>query len=503
MKFKSVDSILIDRPVSDEILQQAIDSVLKEKNPRLRTTIDATHSGVLTNLRVYPGKFVSVGYKSFTSKENGGTADFNKPVLKHHDSYGDAIGRIVGANFTKVKQGKAFDEDYLSPDPVGGKGSGIVTITADIPDPESIQKIIDGRYLSVSSGHETDSMTCSVCEKSIMKCDHWPGKYYDTEGEETDAENGFLCFYITGNMNYTEVSFVNMPAQPPARLVNFKWEDFQKDKFQKENSLLIQSMIRGKKSMVRDMTLTDEDGEYNLIKGIYVKSGNKTVIAMKPQAKTDLEIEKETIDVPLTKQKDPSGNAKIANDTSNKGNKTMETDKNKEDGGLDVKTLQASLQAVTEAKDKLGKEKAAVDKKLGEVEATLAAKVSEIERLTKTVTDTQTELCGALATALTSFRIKLQKPGTEDLSDSEKFNEYVKKLSERSAGSLKDSINDIVQELKNLKPEEGVDSKEKLNLGKKVANPLPVDSKNKIVVAGNETPSKTTENKNTIDKLFD
>ena len=504
IKYKSIDSILIDRPVADEVVQQAIDSVLKEKNPKLKVTIDATHSGVLTNRRVYPGKYVQSGYKSFTSKANGGTSEYDKPVLKHHTSYDDAIGRVTASTFTKLKQGSQFEEDFLSPDPVGGKGSGVVTITADITDPESIQKIIDGRYLSVSAGHETDSMTCSTCGKSIMKCNHWPGKYYDIEGEESDAENGFLCYYITGNMTYNEISFVNMPAQPPAKLLNFKWEDFKKDSFEKENSLLIQSMTRGKKSMVRDLTLTDEDGEYNLIKGIYVKSGDKTVIAMKPQAIKSSPEEKETEDVPLKNQEDISGNAKVANKTSNKGNKTMDNENKKDEGGLDVKTLQASLQAVTEAKDKIEKDKAAVDKKLGEVEATLASKVSEIERLTKTVTDTQIELSSALATALTSFRMKLQKPGTEELNDSAKFSEYVKKLSERSAESLKDSIADIVQELKNYNPSNGDNSKESLISGKKVANPSENDSKTKkTLVAGSEIPSKTTETKNTFDKLFD
>lgn len=499
--FKSLDSVLIDQPTNPEIKSLAMDAVNSDKSPKLKVTIDATHSGVITNRRVYPGVKVKDGYKSFFSKANGGSSDFDKPVLKHHGVYDDPIGRVVSASFTQLKQGRDFENDFMSPDPVGSKGSGVVTVVANITDPDAIQKIIDGRYISVSAGHETDSMTCSICDKSIVKCDHWPGKYYNEEGDETDAENGFMCYYITGNMSYNEVSFVNMPAQPPAKLLNFKWEDFKKDQFEKENSLLIQSMTRGKKSMVRELVLSDMDGEYNLIKGIYVKAGDKTVIAMTKQPDAD-EDEQETLDVPLKEKTPVADNAKIAKNTSNKGTKAMDEDKNKENGGLDVKTLQASLQAVTEAKAKLEQDKAKVDQKLVDAEASLASKVSEIERLTKSLTDSQVELSNALATALTSFRIKLAKPGTEELNDSEKYNEYVKKLAERKPESLKDSIADIVMELKNANTEDNSSETKDIASTKKVTNPQQVDSKNKVVVAGNETKSKTTQEKAPLDKLL-
>lgn len=500
-KYKSIDSILIDQPTDPSIRDAAMDSLSKEKAPKLKVTIDATYSGVLTNRRVYPGVKVRDGYRSFFDKKNGGSAEFDKPVLKHHNSYDDPIGRVISASFSQFKQGQDFEKDFLAPDNTGGKGSGVVTIVANISDAESIQKIIDGRYLSVSAGHETNSMTCSICGKSIAKCDHWPGKFYNEEGEETDAEDGFMCYYITGDMQYNEISFVNMPAQPPAKLINFKWEDFQKDQFEKENSLLIQSMTRGKKSMVRDLLLTDEDGEYNLIKGLYVKAGDKTVVAMKQQTEIQ-EDEKETKNVPLDKTGDASGDAKIAKNILTKDNKAMDEDKNK-DTSLDAKTLQASLQALTSAKEKIEQDKAKVDQKLVEVEANLASKTSEIERLTKSLTDTQVELSQALATALTSFRIKLGKPGTEELTDSAKFDEYVKKLSERTPSSLKDSIADIIIELKNgdSQKTEDEDSKD-LSSTSKVKSPLQVDTKNKLIVAGKEVPSKTTE-KTAIDKVFE
>jgi hypothetical protein len=486
------------------IRDQAMEALARDKNPKLRVTIDATHSGVKTNKRVYPGKFVLKGHKSFFSKENGGDAEFDKPVLKHHDMYEDPIGRVVKASFTALKQGRAFEEDFLAPDEAGSKGSGVVTVEALITDLESIQKIIDGRYLSVSAGHHTDSMTCSICSKSILKCDHWPGKYYDEEGEECDSSEGFECFYITGNMDYDELSFVNMPAQPPAKLLNFNWQDFDKSSFEKDN-LLIKSMVRGKKSMVHDFSLVDDDGEFNLLKGLYLGNNKKITVAMTGTAKKDLGQPEETKNVLqiIDTKKGSADDANIANSKNKDTNKMdPETTKN----GLDVNTLETSLKAVTAEKDKLTSAKAEVDAKIIVLEGTVASKTSEIERLTKANTDIQVELSKALASALTSFRVKLGKPDTAGLDTLEKFNKYVTDLSKRSPDSLRDSISDIVLELNQPitpapldKDKPGANS---IVAGDKVTNPSALDTKNKTVQAGKETPSKTPDNKTAIDIAF-
>jgi len=505
--YSSLDSVLIDQPTDPIIKDAAVAAVAKDKNPRLSITIDATHSGVITNRRVYPAKTVSTGYKSFTSKANGGSAEYDKPVLKHHDLHEDPIGRIVKASYVPLKSGKEFDEDFKRPDPVGGKGSGVVTVTALITDQESIQKIIDGRYLSVSAGHNTDSMTCSICAKSILKCNHWPGKYYDAEGEETDEENGFYCFYITGNMDYEELSFVNMPAQPPAKLVNFKWEDcLAKSDFEKKD-FLIESMTRGKKSMVRGFSLMDDDGEFNLLKGTFESSTKKTVVAMTSPVANNSDKHAETPKVPQAKNSKNS--AAQETNIANSNTKDSKMDLTTEQNGLDVQTLQTSLQAVSAEKDKLSKEKAAADQKIATLEATLASKNSEIERLTKAQTDSQVEMSKALATALTSHRMKLGKPDTVSIDSTEKFNEYVSKLAKRSADSLRDAIEDIMSELGHKAPT-GAKEKTEDNVtanssvaNQKLGNPAQVDTKSKVVQAGKEQPSKTGDSKRTIDKAFD
>lgn len=497
--------MLVDQPTDPSIKDAAITALNKDKNPKLIVTIDATHSGVITNKRVYPAKYVSIGYKSFCSKESGGSAAYDKPVLKHHDLQEDPIGRITKSIWTPLKTGKALEQDFKTPDPTGSKGSGVVTVSALITDPDSIQKIIDGRYLSVSAGHSTNAMVCSVCDKSIMKCNHWPGKYYDDEGEECEPEEGFLCFYITGDMEYEELSFVNMPAQPPAKLVNFKWEDCSKEKFEKDN-ILIESMTRGKKSMVRDFTLVDDDGEFNLLKGLYSESNKKLIVAMTNQPTTCLKPE-ETTKVPQV----PESKPKTASDTNIANSKTKGTnmDPNTEKNGLDVKTLETSLSAVSAEKDKLTTDLATANQKVATLESTITSKNSEIERLTKAQTDMQVELSKALATALASFRVKLGKPDAAGIDSNEKFGEYVTKLSKRTPDSLRDAIEDTVAELSQVKTpvtsnksEDNVSANSAVSKDK-LGNPAQIDTKNKTTQAGKETPSKTSEKKSALDSAFE
>lgn len=511
--FKLVDSVVVDQPTLPSIRSQAIDQVAGDKNPRLRITMDATHSGVITNKRVYPGVKVRDGYKSFFSKKNGGDSEYDKPVLRHHSSYEDPIGRIFGATFTQLRQGQDFEYDYKMPDDEGGRGSGVVTVEALISDPDSIQKIIDGRYLSVSVGHSTDTMDCSVCDKNIWKCAHMPGGWYDKEGEECskDDEGSKLCYYITGTMTYNEASFVNMPAQPPAKLINFKWEDCNKEVVFKKDSILIESMSRGKKALVRAFELTDDTGDYNLLKGTFASSNQKTVIDMAgPDAspasgsKTSDEtrhVHQTKIDAP---KKDSSMDSVKTEIKSTKEANKMDNEIQNKDGKLDPAVLSASLSALTKEREQMQADIATATGKISTLEKTLESKTSEIDRLTKAQSDMQVEMSKALATALASVRVQLKKPDSAGLDSAEKFTEYSTNLSKRSVESLRDSLSDLMLELSNQKPEltekKTTDTKE-IVADSKVLNPSILSDKN-TVQAGSKKPSKTQDTKKPVDQAF-
>ena len=437
------DSIVVEQSIPDGYKSDAGEMLRRDRGTKLRVEIDATHSGVLTNMRVYPSKFVRDGYRSFMSKERGGTAEYDKPILRHHDDLADPIGRVVDARYSPLKYGDAFELDYLTPDNIGSKGSGVVTITALITDADAISKIIDSRYFSVSAGHSSPTYLCSACGDSIMECEHMPGKRYSSDSEED--EDGRLCYIITGPMTYNETSFVNIPAQPPAKLTNFSWTD-SKDDWGKK---VITSQIAGKKEAVRNFILCDEDGELSLLNGKKTSSIKKTVIAVSPAVADKL---KHALSSDQPKADDVTPNVRNPVEAKESGvlgvEQNLEKAKNldttsKKEATMDEKKLTDLETEVNSLKDQLSTAETAVN----DLKKQLEGKDSQIQRLTTDATATQTKMAKSLAYSLASIKIRLKKPGSEDLDTKDKQNAYIEKLASRSIESLQDSIEDILQEL--------------------------------------------------------
>ena len=87
-----------------------------------------------------------------------------------------------------------------------------IKLTLHITDPDAAQKVLDGRYSTVSIGAETNSATCSICGQDIVQsgfCGHWRGNTYDGE----------VCRWILGDLWFQEVSFVNVPADQHAMVL--------------------------------------------------------------------------------------------------------------------------------------------------------------------------------------------------------------------------------------------------------------------------------------------
>lgn len=472
--FNGIDRICIAQPTNKAALDDAIRMIDSDREPILKIKVDATHSGVLTNMRVYPGKKVASGYTSFFAKDKGGSAEVDKPVLRHHDSHSDAIGRIVNAMFTPLKVGQDFEMDYLNPDKMGGRGSGVVTVDAVIVDPDAIKKIVDGRYLSVSAGHHSDGYLCSVCGDSILKCDHIPGRVYNDDGEMTSREDGSLCYVITNNMTYDELSFVNMPAQPPAKLINFKWEDC-KDYQNKEN-ILVDSISTGSKDMVRALVLVDKEDEINLLTGRKASEGKKTMVAVNDATKNKLMA---ALAVPETS--DDDSNVRPAEDGIDDERPEPETKEVDQD--MDVKELEQKIKGL---EDKLRD----ADTKISELDAQVKAKDTEIERLNKESKELDSQMRTTLATSLTSLKIRLKKPDVVGLDSKEKQGEFVAKIATRSLQSLQDSVADLMVELEHAK-----ETPEKATSSTKTAAEIVADADKVTNPAGNEKGKKTDQKK--------
>lgn len=198
----------------------------------LKVRIRATNSGSLVNNRVYKGIHMKDATDTWVKP-------YQRPILTHHADGGmwgppavDPKGRVESAEFTQLRKGKGFENDYKRPAP-GGMGSGYITVEALITDEDAIQKVLDGRYLTVSSSQTTEEMSCSVCGQDWFQdyCEHRPGETYviETGAGKKKTAREYFCYGIAGALVYRELSFVNVPAQPNATVLGILEKDEKSD----------------------------------------------------------------------------------------------------------------------------------------------------------------------------------------------------------------------------------------------------------------------------------
>jgi hypothetical protein len=128
------------------------------------------------------------------------TFPYPKPQLIGHNKQSDPIGRVISSRVIK-------HNDDSSPEP-----QNYLELTVRITESSSIEKILDGRYNTVSVGSRTTKVTCSDCGTVLTEeglCEHQKGSYND---------KGELIHWIIDQIEYVEDSFVNEPADEWARI---------------------------------------------------------------------------------------------------------------------------------------------------------------------------------------------------------------------------------------------------------------------------------------------
>jgi hypothetical protein len=204
----------------------------------LRAKVRMTFSGLTTkNKAIYLPDEMFRGARSFVSP-------FNKPVLKHHDEGKDPIGRVIDVRYidttnqailvdsrvqsamSPFRDAKTTKKNRLKSVPLfqelsstdGYRGVGHIQGLWNITDPDAIQKVLDGRYLTVSTSFMPKGAHCSTCaldgelvDWRNEDCGHDRGRFYD--GKE--------CVAVPFGFDYEEVSPVNNPAAPHAQILEF------------------------------------------------------------------------------------------------------------------------------------------------------------------------------------------------------------------------------------------------------------------------------------------
>ena len=231
--------------ITDKGKKLFVDS--KDNKKSIIAQIDMTHSGIITaNRGFYLPNKMKRGAASFTQ-------NYNKPVLISHNADSDPVGRVISADyvdFTKTnkhndkklesilnildkKQDRKPEIDqvlelykYVVGEYWGTdrayKGLGTIRGTMKISDPEAIEKILDERYLTVSTSMSTNAAFCSVCGQDWIsegQCEHERGTVY----------GGLPMSLIPGDMSYNHVGIVSEPADPYAAKFTIVKDGVKKD----------------------------------------------------------------------------------------------------------------------------------------------------------------------------------------------------------------------------------------------------------------------------------
>jgi hypothetical protein len=147
-----------------------------------------------------------------------------KPVMTSHPGLfeGDpeVIGRILNASYTKGIAADFIEDDRIP----NNKPDGYLEFATRISGADSIQRIIDKRYDTVSISAVATNVTCSVCNSRLdvsdSECKHERGKRYNEKGERDQA--GKLCWLTAGPLLGRHVAFVAMPGDSYAGVLGFE-----------------------------------------------------------------------------------------------------------------------------------------------------------------------------------------------------------------------------------------------------------------------------------------
>ncbi|RMG69765.1 MAG: hypothetical protein D6710_08240 [Nitrospirae bacterium] len=464
-----------------ELLQ---DSVSAGKSPSLKLTVDATHSGRLTNMRVYPGAAVRRSAKTFLEP-------YKKPVLRNHDFSTDPIGRVENAKFIKLKDGEAFLNDFKKPD--RGPGSGFIRLDLSILDSDAIEKFLDGRYQTFSTTQVFKNAFCSVCGQDVSEemtpfgllHEHIPGKVYDVG--EGKRKKKVLAYMITGDLAYKEVSVVNIPADEYTKVVGLEFQNNSDD----SKDTVIRCADADIMAAVDSLKLAVGDTEVDLLKEITRKDRqsmtDKVIVAVGPDFGDISFDEEEDMDNPDVKdvlddepvedtQDNDANDVKDSQDepnsTSDDASVASDDDPGQNDGSEakqegvvapDAKTsgssdssdredvsrdaLVASIEALTSEVKALKAEKDELKSYISRLKATVAEKDEEVERFRRTAADNLAEAKNAYVSQLLNTRIILGKADVAGIKSDEDYKAAFAKYAERSMDSIKDSIEDLSIEL--------------------------------------------------------
>ncbi len=401
---KSIDKLTEDASLVAPIISESNRQILQEsakssKGRKLIVQMEGIHVGKTANSTFYTEQGLKNGLSSWTHP-------YNKPVLTHHEQHsGEPIGRILKAEFSESTKS-------------GRKG---LVFTVEVTDPIAQEKVLDGRYQTVSIGASSNKVSCNICgtDRTQEWCEHWKGNTYD--GQE--------CHFIVGDTFGEEVSYVNIPADSDAGNVS------------------IESVETG------DTTEHTHTSECNHVNGIIQITDDSAYLANNPTVnlmesvnddmkqmiqgfakKTTEQKKGGTISMQLNEFLQEKFGA-ISEDEMQ--SKLVESFKENETLKNDLKEAQATVGVITVEKSK-------IQENYNQVETEKAALLQEADEL-------KAQLHKGLVERVVELKRSLNKPDVMAVTVEEAVEEHAT----RSKESLENTLTDLLAESKSLQVEKG------------------------------------------------
>lgn len=379
----------------DKESAQKLNESAQDKKRKLIVRMEAIHVGRTQNYNYYTKEGLKAGIESWTTP-------YPKPVLTHHNQYfGEPIGRILKAEFS---------EETLSGKP------GLIFVV-EISDADAIEKVLDGRYQTVSIGAKTDKVTCNICGKDRTKewCEHWPGREYD----------GQTAHFIIGTVYGREVSYVNVPADENAGNISVEVKDEG-------------SSDEGKKESQETKSLQAEI--FQVAEGLFQSAQEPNVNLREKLSEQSVKWLDELLEGEERSEQHMSDN-KIDKEKQEQSSVQEKTEVEEQD----IKVLEEKIQDMQKTITDLVMEKQKVELKLNDLQSSYNELVKENSKLNQ-------KIHMHLAEQVVDLKIALNKPDVTGVDREEAIKAHV----QRSQESLQNTLEDLKLEVNEDRPEAGI-----------------------------------------------
>lgn len=417
IKGNLTESVGVVGKIKPETVQQLTESAQGKKNRKLIVQMEAIHVGRTANYTFYTEAGLKEGLESWTHP-------YSKPVLTHHDAHrGEPIGRILRAEFA---------ESTMS----GRKG---LIFTCEITDPAAVEKVLDGRYQTVSIGATTDKVTCNICGTDRTKewCEHWRGEEYE----------GQTCHFTIGTTFGREVSYVNVPADENAGNFSVTVEDGDTE----ESAMQIFQIAEGLMENINmpGVNLYESASEdiKKLVDGLLNTNEGSAQSQMKFKRDADGNLILDESGNPILEENtsvQEGAGAPAAPETPPTQVQESDLQVQLNEANTTIATLKSELSEAQAALSKQVIEKSKVDTQLSEAQA-------DVTRLTQENADLVAKAHKALAEKVVDMKLALRKADVVGVKPEEAVAEHLKRTEE----SLLDAVRDLQTEMNNTTAQRG------------------------------------------------